>query len=575
MNRTRTRLAPHVRPQTRRFAIAFSLLVVSFGVELIGPWLVQRAVDGPLLNRGDDARGDLIQCFAGLLAIAWIGSAIGYSYARTTARAGQGVVLSLRVALARHLSRVDLRWLENRRIGRTVTQVTTDVENLDTAVTTGALQAGFDLLRLVGFSVALLVATPWLGLYLFVLLPTLAVVALRFRGVARESYGAVRRSVAAQNGFLLESLRGAATLRAYGADAATVRAYGERNDETRSAWIRTVGAYARFFATTDATLRLGQAGLLLLGAHQVSTGVLTPGELVRAWLYLQLLSRPLRELGERFHVLQAAASSLERILDVLDEPESPVETANPKLPDAEHGRIELHSLSFGYSAERPVVTDLSLTLPEHTTTALVGATGSGKSTMLRLLARLHDPDQGEIKLDGVPLESWTETELRSRIRLVPQDPLLTGETLGEALSDENSTSSPDEVLARLERFDPEARLGRDLDRPIGKDGRDLSRGERQLVALLRALATDPRVILLDEPTASMDPDSESAVARALQQLPHDPTILVVAHRLETVRRADQVLVLERGRLVEAGEPNQLAKGNGPFAALLRKASDSA
>ncbi len=576
-----TRIAvlwPFVRPHRRAFAIALGILGVSFALELLAPWLVRRAIDGPLANAAGGADTDpaaavreLTWWSLALLATVLASTALGYRYALLTASAGQATVQGLRERLFRKLLEVDPRWHDRQPTGRVVTRVTTDVENLDQLVTTGALQAGLDLVRLVGVVAALWLVDAGIGLLLTVSLPVLVVVTLLFRRRARIDYAAVRTRLADQNAVFGESISGARTVRAFGREQLVIERHAASNSATRIAWDRTVGSFARFFATVDACLRGTQAGLLLVGGLAVLEQRLSAGILVQAWLYFQLMARPIRELGERFNVLQAALASVDRIADLLELEASPPEPELPAPPPRRPASLSLRGVRFGYDPGDPVLLDLDLEIPAGTTCALVGPTGAGKSTILGLCARLHDPDMGEIELGEIPLARLEREVLRQRIAVVPQEPVL---FRGSIL--DNVRLFDDSIDERLVR-DALHRLGAGiglLDRveglhaEVGEHGNRLSRGERQLVAFARALVRDPDVLLLDEPTASVDSRTEAAVQSALRALRAERTCLVVAHRLSTVREADQIAVVDAGRIVDRGSHAELAARPGRYRAML-------
>jgi ATP-binding cassette subfamily B protein len=567
-------LAAFVRPHAGGFALAFALLVLSFGIELLGPWLIRTAIDGPVLAAAAGDRAALAALLP--LALTYLGvvviggSGLGYAFALLTARAGKATIRDLRTALYARLLAVDARWHDRQASGRTVTRVTTDIENLDQLVTTGALQALFDLAKLAGLIVAIAVFVPPLAWFAVLAAPAAALISLLFRRSARRAYGEVRTRLASQNGFTAELVHGVRTVRAFAAEERVDARYAALNATTRRAWDETIRCYAAFFAVIDAALRLTQAGMLLIGGQAVVRGTVSPGSLVQAWLYFGKLSGPIRDLGERYNVLQSALASAERILAVLDEPEGPADPPQPVESPRGPARLELRCVRFGYDPARPVLDGVSLEVPPGTTCAVVGPTGAGKTTLLTLLSRIHDPDQGSILLDGVPLPRLGLAALRRRIAVVPQEPMLFRGTVLDNLRAFAPEVGEDRVLDVLRRIGAldlvEERGG--LGARLGEGGTTLSRGERQLLAYARALLAEPDLLVLDEATASVDSATEERLGQALATLRQGRTVLLVAHRLATVRSADQIVVLDRGRVVEVGRHEALARAGGRYAAML-------
>ena len=572
------RLWSYLRPYRAKLALALGLLAASFAIELIGPVLIRSAIDGPLVAtaRGGDLDAELARLSwlaAGYLACILAGAALGLTFARTAARVGRSVVRDLRVALWSKLVRVDARWHDQNPSGRVVTRMTTDLENLDELVSSGGLHAVFDLMKLGGFVVVLAFVQPEVFVLGLIAVPFAAVISLVFRRAARAAYGDVRTRVADQAAFTAEFALGIRTVRVYGREDLVDARYDALNRATRVAWQRTVRCFALFFASVDFVMRAAQAALLLVGGRAVALGSSTPGALVQAWLYFGKLQEPIRELGERWHVLQSALSSAERILAILDEPDGPSEPRDPVAPRG-GGGVRFEGVEFAYESGRPVLRGADLAIAPGETVAIVGPTGAGKSTLLALLSRLHDPDRGRVLLDGVPVDRLSLRELRQRVAVVPQEPLLfDGSVLDNVrLFDESIDAATVErtIDAIGARAVFEARGG--LAAEVGERGQLLSRGERQLVAFARALLARPEVLVLDEATASVDSATEGRLQAALAALRAGRTCLVVAHRLATVRDADRIVVIEQGRVVEVGRPAELVTAGGVYAGMHRAAT---
>ncbi|MDA0375011.1 MAG: ABC transporter ATP-binding protein [Planctomycetota bacterium] len=574
-------LWPFVRPHGRAFVGAAALLALSFGVELLGPWLVRNAVDGPIRSALDGAEGAgraLLTLGALYFAAVVVGgSTLGYAFAVTTARAGKAVIRDLRTALTRRLLELDARWHDAESSGRSVTRVTADVDNLDQLLTTGALHAVFDLAKLVGLAVAIGVfAPPLLGLAL-VACGAAATISMLFRNTARAAYGAVRHDLAQQNGLIAEASAGIRTVRALGAERAIGARCAAANRRTRDAWRATIRRYATFFASIDASLRLSQAGMLWIGGLAVARGDVTTGALVQAWLYFQKLIGPIRDLGERYNVLQSALASAERIAEVFEAPSAPADPEDPGLALADGALgVEFRDVCFGYRPEQPVLQGVDLTIPAGTTCAVVGPTGAGKSTLLALLSRIHDVDSGSIEVGGAAVQRLPLAALRRRVVVVPQEPVMIRGTLRDNLVAQAADPSQVRIEKVLDEFGLQdlVRARGGLDAELDGTGAGLSRGERQLLSMGRAAIAEPDVLVLDEATASLDSATETRLARALVTLCAGRTVVVVAHRLATVRTVDQIAVLEHGKIVERGRHDELAASGGHYAAMLRAARSS-
>jgi ABC-type multidrug transport system fused ATPase/permease subunit len=334
--------------------------------------------------------------------------------------------------------------------------------------------------------------------------------------------------------------------------------------------------FSLFFSIVDMVIHLTQAGLVYFGGSLILDGGLSFGQFIQFWLYSAMITEPIKQLGEKYNVLQSAFASSERIFQILDEEISPVPPALPEPARRGPAELSCEALEFAYKAGQPVLRGVSFTVPAGTTAAIVGPTGAGKSTLLSMLSRLQDPDAGCVRLDGVDLRQLSLEGLRRRIAVVQQDVFLFQGTILDnvRLFDESiSEQRVADALATLGAQDFVMARAGGLHAAVEERGATFSQGERQLLSFARALAVDPDVLVLDEATASIDTHSEQRIQRALATLLHDRTCLVVAHRLSTVRGADQILVMRDGRIVERGDHATLLAAGGLYAAMLRHAAD--
>ena len=569
------RLWPFVRPYRRGFSACLLILLLSFGLELLGPYLVRLAIDGPM-SAGDAAAADRVRTLlwlgAAFLATTVLGAVFGYFYGMLTAWNGQRVVRDVRRRLFEHTLRTGLSFHEKNPAGKLTTRVTSDVDNLNELISTGVLQSLFDLMKIGGVVVVLFCLDSSLAIFTIATTPVLLIISLLFRKNAERAYRAVRGRLALQNAYATELIGGVRTTRAFCREAEVAEAYARRNHETAGAWRDTVWHFSVFFSAIDLALRATTVGLLWFGGSAVLGGDLLPGQFVQFWICYGLLTAPIKQLGEKYNVLQAAFASCERVFQILDEPEFPPPggAAEPTLRRGA-ATVTFDAVSFEYAAGTPVLDDISFTAAAGETLAIVGPTGSGKSTLLALVSRLRDVTKGGVKVDGKDVRDLDLQQLRTRIAFVAQDLFLFTGTVLDNVRLFDPMISEERVWAALRTVGAEdfvARLPDGLRTQVQERGATLSQGERQLIAFARALVQEPDVLLLDEATASIDSQSEVRLQRALTVALHGRTALVVAHRLSTVRAADRILVLERGRIVEAGHHDELVARGGAYARML-------
>ncbi|MBX3462014.1 MAG: ABC transporter ATP-binding protein [Planctomycetes bacterium] len=576
------RLWPFVRPYRRGFAGCLGLLAASFVLELLGPWLLRHAIDGPMrapdADRGDRLR-ELAWYGAGFLAVTVGGALLGYAYGLLTAWNGQRVIRDVRRHLFDHLLGVGLSFHERNPAGKLTTRVTSDVENLNELIATGVLQSVFDLLKIGGVLVVLFFLDLPLALFTVATTPVVIAISVLFRRNAQRAYRAVRGRLALQNAYTTELIGGVRTTRAYGKETAVLQRYAERNQATTAAWLDTVLHFSVFFSLVDLALRATTIGLLWFGGTAVLAGTLQPGQFVQFWLYYALLTAPVRELGEKYNVLQAAFASAERVFHLLDAPRFPPPDGR-RRPSPRRGaaRVEFDRVGFAYDPATPVLHEVSFQAEPGQTIAIVGPTGAGKTTLLALLARLRDVTAGAVRLDGDDVRELDLASLRARIAFVAQDLFLFTGTVLDNVRLFDPTIDEARVWTALETVgaaDFVRRLPQGLRAPVEERGSTFSQGERQLLAFARALVTEPDVLVLDEATASIDSESEARLQQALRVALRGRTALVVAHRLSTVRDADRILVMEQGRIVESGSHTELVARRGAYARMLAKAAADA
>ncbi|WP_204343128.1 ABC transporter ATP-binding protein [Micromonospora terminaliae] len=577
--RSRALLRDLLRPHRARLGVAVSLLLAQNAAAMAGPYLVMLGIDrgiGPL--RDGDA-GPLIAVAAAFVVATGTEYATRRAFLSLAARIGQAVLLDLRERVYGHFLRLDVGFHERYTSGRMVSRLTSDLDSIAELV-----DGGIDKLVMAALSV-LSVA----GILLWLDLPLAAVTLLAFpflfwlsRWFARASAGAYRRTreaVALVIVHFVESLRGIRAVQAYRREPRNQRIFAAVNDDYRRASLRAFRLIAVYSPGIRLIGNLTAAAVLGYGGWRVLGGRTEVGVLAAFLLYLRRFFEPMEELSQFYNALQSATAALEKLAGVLDERPAVAEPARPVPLPAGPGRgaVAFRSVHFGYRPEAPILSGLELTVPAGQTIALIGPTGAGKSTIAKLLARFHDPASGTVSLDGVDLRHLADAELRRAVVLVTQENHLFSGSIAENIrfGRPDADDATVEAAARaIGAHDFITALPDGYATDVHRRGGRLSAGQRQLVAFARAFLADPRVLILDEATSSLDVPTERLVQRALHSVLRDRTALVIAHRLSTVEIADRVLVLDGGRIVEDGSPVELAAAGGRYAALHRQWRDS-
>jgi ATP-binding cassette subfamily B protein len=564
------RLLHQLRPYRWQAALAVLLLLCSAALALVGPVLTQRVLDVAVPRRDVGLLTTLAVIALAVLALEFV---LEYVQAILTTLIGQRVMRDLRLQVFGHLQRLSISYFDRNPVGRLMTRVTNDVETLNELFSSGVVTVFGDLFTL-GAILALMFWTDWrLALVACAVIPLMYMVARGFRRRVREAFGEIRVRVARLNSYLQERLTGMRVVQLFGREHATAAEFAEVNRAHMAAQLRSITIYAVFFPAVEVLTAIALALLLWSGGVRTLDGTLTIGVLAA---FIQLTRRffqPLQDLSEKFNLLQSAMASSERIFRLLDEPVAVPEAEAPTaLPAPLRGELRFEGVSFRYTENGPwVLKDVSFVARPGETVALVGHTGAGKTTIINLLLRFHDPQQGRITVDGIDIRELSFSTLRGLVGYVQQDLFLfTGDILRNLTLDAPVT----EVAARraAERVGADRfvrRLPDGYRHVLGERGRSLSVGERQLLSFARALALDPRILVLDEATSSVDAEAEAQIQRAIAELMAGRTSLIVAHRLSTIVHADVILVLHHGEIRERGTHRQLLEQGGLYARLHR------
>ncbi|MCA1004160.1 ABC transporter ATP-binding protein/permease [Rhodococcus hoagii] len=565
------RLSRLLRPVRWILAGVVACLALDSLIGIVFPAIVRYAIDHGIVP-GDS--GPLWAAAAVGTVLALVGWLVVAILTVITARAGERVLFGLRVRSYAHLQRLGLDYYERELSGRIMTRMTTDVDALSSFIQTGLSTAVVSLLTLVGIAVALLVTDVTLALVALAALVPLTIATVVFRSVSSTAYSVSRERISVVNAEFQENVAGLRAAQAYRREEFTAQRFAERADSYRRSRMRSQQAISVYFPFITLLSDLALAAVVFVGAQRVADGSATAGTLVAFVLYLGLLFGPIQQLSQVFDGYQQADVGLRRIGDLLATPSS-IETADAErtVPITGHLRadVSFDDVTFRYQgAESDALSDVSLHIPPGTTVALVGRTGAGKSTVVKLLARFYDPTTGSVRVDDEDLRRYPLHDYRRRLGVVPQEAhLFTGTVASNiAYGRPDASRAEIEAAARAVGALPTiAALRAGMNQPIGERGQGLSAGQRQLIALARAEMVDPDLLLLDEATATLDPATERLVLESNRMVTRKRTSVVVAHRLATAARADLVVVVDGGRIVESGVHSTLRHAGGHYSRL--------
>ncbi|HEY1522656.1 MAG TPA: ABC transporter ATP-binding protein [Solirubrobacteraceae bacterium] len=565
-------------PYRWRVVAMFVSLVAATAAALAPAPLAKLAIDDGILKHDVGVLDVIVGGFL-LSAVVYALASMAQTY--LVGWVGQRALQDLRMRLLEHLQRLSIGFYSRNRAGVIISRISNDVEALDQLVEDGMATLFQSGLTLIGVVVILLVLDWKLALLTFIALPILAVGGFLFRIASADAYRLTRERIAAITGYLQETLSGIRVVRAFGQEPRHIERFHELNEENRAANMTTVNLNAAYFPAVEFLSSLVTIEILIIGGIEAITGHTSTGVVFAFIAALNNFFDPIQQLSQLYTTYQSGMAALDKIFDLLDEQPDIVDAPDATELPPIHGELVLRDVSFRYGTSDDAVyalRDIDIVVPPGQTVALVGATGAGKSTLAKLVARFYDPTEGRVLVDGHDLREVTMHSLRSQMGIVPQEGFLFSGTIRENIAFGRPGATQEEIEAAARAVgaaDFIAALEQGYDTQVGERGVKLSAGQRQLLAFARALVADPRILVLDEATSNVDVHTETLIEDGLRRLLAGRTAIVIAHRLSTIQRAARIIVLEHGQVVEQGTHEELLEAHGRYWRLYRDWAEQA
>lgn len=563
------RLFFFVKPYIHFFYLALFLMLLTTILGPIRPYLSKIAIDKYVMT--SNSKGFLT--FVGLIFLVLVvHSTIQFLANYLMKWLGQNAINQLRVKVFGHIQNLDVSFFDKNPVGRLVTRVTNDIETISELLSGGFILIITDLVLVVSIIVFMFFLNVELTLLALSVLPVLFVATIIFRNKVRAIFRKIRKSVARLNSFINEFLAGILTIKIFGRENYFNEKFEKVNKENLNLWIKTINYYSVFFPTVEFLSSVSLALIIWFTAKNILSGIMTIGTFFAFIQYAEMFYRPIRDLTEKFTNLQNAMASSERIFQILDTKQTITTVANPIIFNKLNDKIEFRNVTFAYNSDEEVLRNVSFEVRKGETLAIVGHTGAGKTTIVNLLCRFYDLENGEILIDGINLKNYDIFSLRKKISYVSQDVNLFSRTILENITlgaEDLDFADIIEASKEIGSFDFIDKLPEKFDTNVFEKGITLSAGQRQLIAFTRAIVRNPEILILDEATSNIDPLLEKTIERATNRLLNGRTSIVIAHRFSTIQRANNIIVLHKGEIKETGTHLELMKKNGIYAKLFR------